>query len=197
MAESDFDLRALMFSRRDEMVVRVRQRGGAVSVNMYDELTPDEVDLDTEFSALPGQVAYWSTVAGRYEQLYTRLQRDYEAWYAEVYEQMFNLLEKETGRKPNISSVEYMVRNRNREKYNSLQEELLQVKVDLESIRSMVTALHIKSRCLQQLAQRQAVEFSNAEASYRFPRKERSPSADSSLEEVKDIFRRVKKGVKA
>lgn len=196
MEESfDFNLGDLMRSRRDEMVVRIRQRGGTVSVNMYDELTPDETDLNTEFSALPGQIAYWATVVGKYDQLYGRMQREYDTWHADLYEQMFTLLEKETGRKPNISSVEYMVINRNREEYNRWQEELGQVKADLESIRSMVPALNVKSRCLQQLAQRQSMEFSSTD-SYKVPKPGRSdPITDSSLEKTKNAFRKVRKGV--
>ena len=188
----DFSLKDLMLSRRDEMIVSVRQRGGTVSINVYDELTPDELDLDTEFSALPGQIAYWSTVVGKYDQMYGRMQRDYEAWYAPLYERWFTYLENETGRKPNISSVEYMLINRSREDYNKWQEELGQVKADLESIRGMVPALNAKLQCLMQLAKRRAAELELTEPGYRSPK---INSDKISLDEAKSIFSKVvKKG---
>jgi len=189
----DFNLKDLMLSRREEMVVKVRQRGGPVTINAYDELTPDELDLDTEFSALPGQMAYWTTVVGKYEQLYGRLQRDYNTWYAPLYEKWFTYLENETGRKPNISSVEYMVINKSREEYNNWQEELAEIKADLESIKGMVPALNAKLQCLMQLAKRRAADLELTEPGYRAPK----VSNDKvSLDEARDIFSRVvKKGV--
>jgi len=171
------------------MVVQVKQRNGTVEINTYDELTPDEIDLDTEFGALPGQIAYWSAEVGRYEQLYGRMQRDYNTWYAPIYDKWFTYLENETGRKPNISSVEYMVINRTREEYNKWQEELGQVKADLESIRGMVPALNAKLQCLMQLAKRAASDLGATEPCYRAPK----PVSNSniSLDEAKNIFSRV------
>jgi len=190
MSDPGFDLHSLMLSRREEMTVRVMQRGGTVSVNLYDELSVDENDLSTELVALPAQIAYWAVVIGKYEQLYSKLQRQFDLWYAEEYEKMFALLEKETGRKPNISSAEYMVLNRNRTQYTELKEELEQVKADLDSIKGMNSALNAKARCLQVLAQRQASEYNTTDLHYK-EKVSRQASSEAALEETKNVLRGI------
>jgi hypothetical protein len=161
------DLLELMESRRDRMRVHVQTPVETVDVNVWDELQIDEHALDVEFMALPGQLAYWSAVAARFTQSVEAIRRDFDDWFAPLYEQEFTRLEKDTGRKPNISSVEYMVKIRYREEFNGRKAALDQAETDLKIVQEIVPALQAKLQALMQLAKRQWAEYNSTDVAYK------------------------------
>jgi len=197
MRNSDFSLPDLMASRRNEMGIKIAARGGSISVNILDELYIDEDDLDTEFGALPGQMGYWAILVGRYERLVSSMERAFKNWYAGKYQEMFDILLKETGRRPNINSVEYMVLNRCKEEYNKRQEEIEEVKADFYTIKTMPFALNSKQQCLTQIAKRHTLDWEATEPSVReFPRSnfttQKSSNKEEQLQHSKDVFSKVR-----
>lgn len=161
------DLLELMESRRGNMRVVVQTPVEKVDVNVWDELQIDDTDLDTEFMALPGQIAYWTAVTARFTQAVEAIQRDFDSWYAPVYDQAFSELEKATGRRPNINSAEYMVRIHHKEEYNKREDILTQAQTDLKIVQGIVPALQTKLQALMQLSKSKLVEYNSTDVSYK------------------------------
>jgi len=161
------NLLELMESRRDQMRVSIRTPIETVDVNVWDELQIDEHDLNTEFMALPGQIAYWAAVTARFAQAVEAVRRDYDNWYAPIYDQEFAKLENATGRRPNISSIEYMVRIQHKDEFNRRRDILEQAEADLKTIQGVITALEAKLQSLMQLAKKQIVEYNSTDVSYK------------------------------
>jgi len=198
----EVNLLDLMESRRDKMRISIKTPVEAIDANIWDELSIDRNDLNTEFEALPGQIAYWAAVSSRYEQAVEAIRRDYGDWYGPVYEQEFQKLERATGRRPNISSAEYMVRIRHKDEYNRRKANLEQAEADLRIVREMVPSLKAKLQALMQLSKMYQVEYNTAEVyskgsgtpTFRSPQgplPRRRAEADG-VEETKDIFRRMR-----
>lgn len=157
----------LMESRRDNMRVAIKTPVEQVDVNVWDELQIDDTDLDTEFMALPGQIAYWTAVAARFTQAVEAIQRDYDNWYAPVYDKEFAKLEGATGRRPNISSAEYLVKISHKEEYNRRKDILDQAQTDLKIVQGIVPALQTKLQALMQLAKSKLAEYNSTDVGYR------------------------------
>ncbi len=163
------DLLDLMESRREYMHISVSTPFEKVEVNAWDELQIDSTDLNTEFAAIPGQIAYWNAVAARVNAVVEVTKRDFDSWFAPLYESEFNALHSASGKKPNINSAENQVRMKHPEEYSRRKHELDQVKADLTIIEGMSTALEAKLQALMQIAKRQLVEFDRIEPSVNAP----------------------------
>lgn len=198
------DLLEQMESRRDHMRVSVQTPVELVDVNVWDELQINEHDLNTEFMALPGQIAYWAGVSARFGQAVEAIRRDYDNWYAPLYEQEFARLERATGRKPNINSAEYMVKVQYKEEYNRRRNILEQAEADIKTVQGVVTALEAKLQALMQLAKKQVVEYNSADVSYKgggLPPTRASQykapprrSEGVGIDEARDALREMRKG---
>lgn len=164
------NLLELMESRRGQMRVTLQTPLELVNVNVWDELQIDEHDLNTEYMALPGQIAYWTAVTARFAQSVEAVTRDYDNWYAPLYDKEFASLESATGRRPNINSTEYMVKIQYKEEYNKRREVLDQAETDLKVVQGIVPALQVKLQALMQLSKAQLTEFNTTEVGYRGPK---------------------------
>ena len=191
MRKPGFSLSSLMDTRRDDMGIKIRARGGDISVNICDELYIDEEDLDTEFGALPGQMGYWGMLVGRYEKLISTMEREFKNWYAQKYQEKFDILQKETGRRPNINSVEYMVLNQHGEEHDQRQEDIDSAKADFYVIKTMPFALNSKQQCLTQIAKRRLLDLEATEPSVRefATTDRRSSKKEEQSQEAESIFR--------
>jgi hypothetical protein len=149
----------LMESRRSQMEIRVRTPVEDVSVNAWDELQVDTFDLDTELAAIPGQIAYWIALTARFRLTVEATRRGFDDWYGPLYEKEFVAYEKDSGRRPNMNSVDYLVRMKYREEYNTRKGLLDQAEADLQVVEGMIRALEAKVQSLIQLAKRQQVEL--------------------------------------
>jgi len=138
-----------------------------VDVNVWDELQIDDADLDTEFMALPGQIAYWTAVTARFTQAVEAIRREFDNWYAPLYDQEFSKLESATGRRPNISSAEYMVKINYGDEYNRRKEILAQAETDLKVVQGVVPALQAKLQALMQLSKSKLAEYNSTDVSYK------------------------------
>lgn len=161
------DLLELMESRRAQMRVTVQTPIEKIDVNIWDELQIDEHDLNVEFMAISGQMAYWTAVAARFTQSVEAVRRDYDNWYAPLYDQEFTKLETATGRRPNINSAEYMVKIQYKEEYNNRKELLDQAETDLKVVQGIVPALQAKLQALMQLSKAQLIEYNSTDVSYK------------------------------
>lgn len=164
------NLLELMESRRGQMRVTLQTPLELVNVNIWDELQIDEHDLNTEFMAIPGQIAYWTAVTARFAQSVEAVIRDYDNWYAPLYDKEFAKLESATGRRPNINSTEYLVKIQYKEEYNKRKEVLDQAETDLKVVQGIVPALQVKLQALMQLSKAQLTEFNTTEVGYRGPK---------------------------
>lgn len=177
-----------------------------VEVNAWDELQIDQTDLNTEFAAIPGQIAYWNAVAARVRAVVEITKRDYDIWFAPLYEQEFNTLHVASGKKPNISSAENQVRIKYLDEYNRRKDELDQAGADLKVIEGMATALEAKLQALMQIAKRQLVEYDRIEPSVNAPQKQPfspppfskpqqkgSTMNEANTEAAKDVLRQMRK----
>lgn len=161
------NLLELMESRRDQMRVTVKTPIEQVDVNVWDELQIDEHDLNTEFMAISGQMAYWTAVAARFSQSVEAVRRDFDNWYAPLYDQEFAKLENATGRRPNISSAEYMVKIQYKDEYNRRKEILDQAETDLKVVQGIVPALQAKLQALMQLSKAHFIEYNSTDVAYK------------------------------
>ena len=171
-----------------------------LSVNMLDELSIDLDDLDTEFTALPGQIAYWTASIARFSQVVSIMEREYELWYAEVYNQAYKKLDVETGRKPNINSVEYLVKTTHGEEWLEKITKLEQAKTDLAVVQGLSPSFSAKLQCLMQLAKRRSEEYYSIEPNVKVPFRNTSSNTSNSsqsinLNETKKLLSTMKKGV--
>lgn len=176
-----------------------------VDVNAWDELQIDQTDLNTEFAAIPGQIAYWNAVAARAQAVIEVTKRAYDAWFAPLYEAEFNALHVASGKKPNIRSAENQVRIKYPEEYNERNAELDQAELDSKIIGGMATALDAKLQALMQIAKRQLVEYDRIEPSVKAPHrpsfsrppfskpKQASTLNEANTEAAKDILREMRK----
>ena len=179
----------LMTTRREQMSFYTEGTG---EVNIYDETSIDINDLSTEFIALPGQIAYWNMIAAKYTNVVSKLESEYDAWYALVYDAAFKELERTTGKRPNISSADYIVKKDHRQEWEEKNLELTQAKTDLAILAGIVPALNAKLSCLMQLAKARNVEVGNLEPVYRSPTQPTKTNKKESLpsvNEVKDLFK--------
>jgi hypothetical protein len=176
-----------------------------VEVNAWDELQIDQTDLNTEFAAIPGQIAYWNAVAARFRVVVEATKRDYDAWYGPKYEEEFTALHGATGKKPNINSAENQVRIKYAGEYNSRRSALDQAAADLTIVDGMVTALEAKLQALMQIAKRQLVEYDRLEPGinspraqsftpppFSSPRRKTHTTQEASTEVSRDVFRRMR-----
>lgn len=177
-----------------------------IEVNAWDELQIDQTDLNTEFAAIPGQIAYWNVVVARVKAVIESTRRDYDVWFAPLYETEFNALHVASGKKPNINSAENQVRIKYPDEYNRRKGELDQVEADLKIIEGMTTALEAKLQALMQIAKRQLVEYDRIEPSVNAPQRQSFSSPpfskpvqrgstlhEANTEAAKDIFRQMRK----
>lgn len=203
------DLLDLMESRRDQMQVVVETPTEKVDVNAWDELLIDQLDLDTEFAAIPGQIAYWVAVAARYRIVVESFRVDFDNWFAPKYEQEFLAYQSETGKKPNISTAENRVRMKYKEEHDRLRLQLVESEANLKIVEGMVTALEAKLQALIQIAKRRNIEYDRTESDHLMGRgavpysspapPQRAQSRGSKTGEVqtdmaKDILRNMVKG---
>jgi len=183
----------LMELRREQMYLFTKDTG---NVNIYDELSIDINDLSTEFIALPGQMAFWTMITAKYTSIVSKLESEYDAWYATVYDEAFKELEQSTGRKPNISSADYVVKKVYKTVWEEKSATLSQAKTDLSILSSIVPALNAKLQCLMQLAKGRNTEMGNLEPVYRQPART-STSAKTgtmpTIAETKGLFKQFKK----
>ena len=195
------NLNDVMESRRDQMEFSTIFDPN-LAVNMYDELSIDLEDLDTEFTALPGQIAYWTASIARFSQVVSIMEREYELWYAEVYNQAYKKLDVETGRKPNINSVEYLVKTTHGEEWLEKITKLEQAKTDLAVVQGLSPSFNAKLQCLMQLAKRRLEEYNSVEPNVKVPFRNVNSSSNTSnssqsinLNETKKLLSTMKKGV--
>jgi hypothetical protein len=182
-----------MEGRRDQMEFNTTFDPN-LSVNMLDELSIDLDDLDTEFTALPGQIAYWAASIARFSQVVSIMEREYELWYAEVYNQAYKKLDVETGRKPNINSVEYLVKTTHGEEWLEKITKLEQAKTDLAVVQGLSPSFNAKLQCLMQLAKRRLEEYYSVEPNVKVPFRNTSNSSQSiNLNETKNLLGQMKK----
>lgn len=178
-----------------------------VEVNAWDELQIDSTDLNTEFAAIPGQIAYWNVVAARVRAVVEVTKRDFDAWFASLYEAEFNALHVASGKKPNINSAENQVRMKHPDEYNGRKTELEQVEADLKIIEGMSAALEAKLQALMQIAKRQLVEYDRIEPSVNLPQRRPFPTPppsgskpkassmqEANMEAARDTLRRMRHG---
>ena len=176
-----------------------------VEVNAWDELQIDSTDLNTEFAAIPGQIAYWNIVAARVRAVVEITKRDFDAWFAPLYEAEFNALHTASGKKPNINSAENQVRMKHPDEYNRRKTELEQVDADLKIIEGMSAALEAKLQALMQIAKRQLVEYDRIEPSVNVPQRrpfsappsssskpKASTMQEANTDAARDILRRMR-----
>lgn len=189
------------------MHISVSTPSEQVEVNAWDELQIDQTDLNTEFAAIPGQIAYWNAVAARVQAVVEATERAYDIWFAPLYEEEFNALHVASGRKPNINSAENQVRIKYLDEYTRRKAELDQAEIDLKVIGGMTTALEAKLQALMQIAKRQLVEYDRIEPSVNAPQRQSFSSPqfskpkqkasttlnEANTEAAKDILRRMRK----
>jgi hypothetical protein len=178
----------MMLERRSQMEFN-SEFDSNISVNLYDEVNINVEDLDTEFIILPSQIAYWTVVTARFEQVVLAMERDYELWYAGVYNQAFDKLEQLSGRKPNMSSVDYYVKMYHKDLWLEKTTALEKAKSDLTVIRGLLTALNTKLQCLMQLSKRRLGEVNALEPIIRMP--EELPKG-TSVQAAKELFKQMK-----
>jgi len=201
-----YNLLELMGTRRDAMQIAFDTHTEHISVNVFDELKIDVNDLDTELAALPSQVAYWIGVLARFELVVSEIKREYDNWYAPIYDSVFNDLERQTGRRPNINSVEYMVRKNYSTEYNEKQVIVTQADSDFKIVAGVVEGLRVKMQSLIQLAKRiteadfqDNLKFGNDNFSQRTPYvRERmssgmSSSTNQAVDEAKNAMREIRR----
>lgn len=199
------DLEGLMESRRGDMHISVTTASEQVAVNAWDELQIDQTDLNTEFAAIPGQIAYWNAVAARFRVVVEATKRDYDSWYGPKYEEAFTALHGATGKKPNINSAENQVRIKHADEYNSRRSALDQAEADLTIVDGMAAALEAKLQALMQIAKRQLVEYDRVEPSVKAPGAQSFSSPpfsrphqkthtrqEANTEASRDVFRRMR-----
>lgn len=205
---SRVDLLDLMESRKEQMQVSLQTPAEVVDVNAWDELQIDQLDLDTEFAALPGQIAYWVAVAARYRVFVESLRTSFDNWYAPKYEQEFLAYQSETGKRPNISTAENRVKVKYQGDYNRLKSELAEADANLKIAEGMITALEAKLQALIQIAKRQNIEYDRTESDhltgrgampYSTPAPPRAMSRGSKTSEAqtdmaRDTLRRMRQG---
>lgn len=188
------------------MHISVSTPSEQIEVNAWDELQIDQTDLNTEFAAIPGQIAYWNAVTARVQAVVEVAKRDFDVWFAPLYEQEFNALHVASGRKPNINSAQNQVRIKYPDEYTSRNAELDQAETDLKVIGGMATALEAKLQALMQIAKRQLVEYDRIEPSvnapqrqsfssppFSNPKRQASTISEANTEASKDILRRMRK----
>ena len=81
------------------MHISVSTPSEQVEVNAWDELQIDSTDLNTEFAAIPGQIAYWNVVAARVRAVVELTKRNFDVWFAPLYEAEFNALHAASGKR--------------------------------------------------------------------------------------------------
>jgi len=205
---SRIDLLDLMESRKDQMQVSLQTPAETVDVNAWDELQIDMLDLDTEFAAIPGQIAYWVAIAARYRVFVESLRNSFDSWYAPKYEQEFLAYQSETGKRPNISTAENRVKVKYQEDHNRLKLELAESDANLKTAEGMITALEAKLQALIQIAKRQNIEYDRTESGhltgrgampYSAPTPQRTISRGSRASEAqtdmaRDVLRKMRQG---
>jgi hypothetical protein len=122
------------------------------------------------------------------------MEREYELWYAEVYNQAYKKLDVETGRKPNINSVEYLVKTTHGEEWLEKITKLEQAKTDLAVVQGLSPSFNAKLQCLMQLAKRRLEEYYSVEPNVKVPFRNTSNSSQSiNLNETKNLLGQMKK----
>lgn len=160
------DLNELMESRRDLMNIHITTGADDVSVNMLDELQINDTDLDSDFRAIPGQIAFWVALSARCKSALESARRGYNDWYAPIYEQAFSQLQAATGKKPNINSADNKVRLLHRDGYNQRNVVLDNAEADLKTVTGMVQALEMKMQMLIQISKRQLSELDHTSVGF-------------------------------
>jgi hypothetical protein len=189
----------LMESRSDEMNIDINLPGEEIRVNALDELRIDPTDLDTEFMAIPGQIAYWTAVAARCQAVLEATKRNFDRWYIPLYEEEFQTIHQSTGKKPNISSAENRVKLHYSDDYEKFRTVLDSIEVDLQVINGMIEALEAKLQALIQLAKRQYVEYDRVDASLTVdgvlsPRRRASGQQEAAVVTAEQMFRQMRRG---
>lgn len=164
---------------------------GRISINILDEVAIDEEDLNSEFISLPGYTAYWTAVTARYGLKVQAMHRDFETWWGERYDAAFKALEKDTGRKPNISSAEYLVKVKHTSEYNEKKVALEEAETNLTILKGICEALHVKLQCLMQLAKRSSLEYDAVEPTVKSNRFSGSRRGDEQTEEAATLINSV------
>jgi len=197
-----------MESRKEHMQVELQTRTEIVDVNAWDELQIDLLDLDTEFAAIPGQIAYWVAVSARYRIVVESFRVEFDNWHAPKYEQEFLAYQTETGKKPNISTAENRVRMRYQEEYDQRKVNLVEADSNLRIVEGMVTALEAKLQALIQIAKRQNIDYDRTDsnrlmerggASYPAPTQQRAPfrgsrTAEAQTDMARNTLREMRRG---
>jgi len=160
------DLNELMESRRELMNIHITTAADDVSVNMLDELQINDTDLDSDFRAIPGQIAFWVALSARCKSVLELARRGYDDWYAPLYEQAFSQLQAATGKKPNINSADNKVRLSHRDEYNKRNVGLDNAEADLKTVTGMVQALEMKMQMLIQISKRQLSELGHTSVGF-------------------------------
>jgi len=199
-----FSITELMKSRRETMHITLDTKLEHISVNVWDELNIDMGDLDMELAALPAQTAYWIAVVARFELVVNEIKNEFESWYGPIYDEVFNKLEKDMGRKPNINSVEYMVRKLYPDEYNARHAIVVQAESDLKVVSGIVESLRVKMQSLIQLAKRSVIEL-DMNDNFKFgntssgqmrspnPSYRTSSSTTVEVEEAKNVIRELRR----
>ncbi len=160
------DLNELMESRRELMNIHITTGVDDVAVNMLDELQINDTDLDSDFRAIPGQIAFWVALSARCRSVRESARRGYDDWYAPLYEQAFSQLQAVTGKKPNINSADNKVRLLHRDDYNRRNAALDNAEADLKTVTGMVQALEMKMQMLIQISKRQLSELDHTSVGF-------------------------------
>ncbi len=144
---------------------------GTVAANLAEELNFGDHDLEEHIECQASMMAWWGVVLNAKQAEEAKLQGQYDLWYSMAYESEFKRLWAESGnqisKKPNISSVENMVRIKYRRPYLHWQIRLQAIKREVALLKDISNWWREKGQMLVQRAKLLSAEMSMTDMTIR------------------------------
>jgi len=157
---------------------------GHIEANLAEELDFGEHNLEEHIECQASMMAWWGVVLNAKQAEEAKLQGQYDMWYSMAYESEFKRLWAESGnqisKKPNISSVENLVRIRHRKVYLRWQIRLQAVKREVMLLKDVSNWWREKGQMLVQRAKLLSAEMSMTDMNVR--------KADRDIQRVQQMM---------